>query len=190
MYFKKDVNVWKQITAAYIKTASGWKAIFNSGVNFVASAAGFGDNGGNPASGTQGSGGGGGGRVICTWLTERGMFSEKDLAIDTEYSVKYISRTVKIGYWFWAVPLVAYMTKSERTNSWFGSLVIRTIRALAQARANELSYAMGVTGKRDALGIVTRLVGESFCFAIGFVARPFVEKKFTHWLQIYDPQGN
>ena len=187
--YTKVSGTWKQITAAYVKVSGDWKAMFNSGIDFASTAAGFGDAEGNSSSGTPGSGGGGGGgRVICTWLQQRGLFSAEDLAIDTEYSVKYISRTVKIGYWFWAVPLVRYMTRSERDNIWFGKLVIRVIRALAQARANELGHAMGVNKNRDALGIATRIIGESFCWMVGVIVKPFAEDRFTKWLEIYDPQ--
>ena len=190
MYYKVS-GVWKRVTAAYTKVSGSWKALFNSGVEFTETAAGFGDSSGGSSSGTPGSGGGGGGgRVICTWLQQRGLFSAEDLAVDTEYSVRYISRATKIGYWFWAVPLVDYMTKADESGSRFGRLVIKVIRALAQARANELAYAMGVKKQRDALGIVTRLIGESFCWTVGVAVRPFVEKRFAKWLQIYDPQNS
>ena len=179
---------WKRITGAYAKIGGTWKPIFNSGIDFTETAAGFGDSVGTASSGTPGSGGGGGGRVICTWLQNKGLFSLEDLKVDTEYSVKYISRNTKIGYWFWAVPLVNYMTRAEENNSKFGKLVIRVIRALAQARANELAYAMGVKQKRDILGIFTRLIGESFCWTVGIIVRPFVEHKFADWLEIYDPE--
>ena len=183
----KTGGVWKNIREAYIKTYAGWKVLFSTGLNFIPTSAGFGDAEGAGFSGTPGSGGeGGGGRVICTWLQNKGMFSAEDLAIDTAFSVKYIGRTTKIGYWFWACPLVEYMTKAERTNNKFGSLVIKTIRILAQARANELAYKMGRRDKGDLLGKFTRLIGESFCFMVGFLVRPFVEKKFSHWLKIYD----
>jgi hypothetical protein len=49
---------WKQITAAYTKVAGAWKAMFNAGVDFLSTAAGFGDTTGNSSSGTPGSGGG------------------------------------------------------------------------------------------------------------------------------------
>lgn len=188
----KVSGAWKNITAAYYKVGGVWKALFNSGVTFTSTAAGFGDASGGSSSGTPGTGGGGGGggRVICTWLQNKGMFSAEDLRVDTEYSVKYISRNTKIGYWFWAVPLVNYMTKADKNNSKFGKLVIRVIRALAQARANELAYAMGVKKKRDILGIFTRLIGESFCWTVGVIVRPFVEQRFGKWLEIYDPDIN
>lgn len=56
--YTKVSGAWKQVTAAYVKVAGAWKAIFNSGVNFLSSAAGFGDATGNSSSGTPGSGGG------------------------------------------------------------------------------------------------------------------------------------
>jgi hypothetical protein len=56
--YTKVSGVWKQVTAAYVKVSGTWKAIFNSGVNFLSSAAGFGDVTGNSSSGTPGSGGG------------------------------------------------------------------------------------------------------------------------------------
>lgn len=56
--YTKVSGVWKQVTAAYVKVAGAWKAIFNSGVEFLSSAAGFGDVTGNSSSGTPGSGGG------------------------------------------------------------------------------------------------------------------------------------
>ena len=50
-----------------------------------------------------------------------------------------------------------------------------------------VDWFLGKREKRDILGILTRLVGESFCIAVGFIVRPFVEKRFGHWLEIYDP---
>jgi hypothetical protein len=116
------------------------------------------------------------------------MFTVQDLQIDTEFSVKHLGRTTKIGYWFWAIPLVSYMQNSAETKSWFGNLVINVIKVLAQARANELAYQMGKRSKGDILGKFTRWIGESFCFGIGLMVRPFVEHKFGEWLEIYDPE--
>ena len=184
--FKKS-GIWKSIQAAYVKVAGAWNVIFSSVITFTPTAAGFGDASGAGFSGTPGSGGeGGGGRVICTWLQNRGMFSAEDLAVDTAFSAKYLSRTTKIGYWVWACPLVEYMTKIEQKNSKSGSLMIKIIRILAQARANEIAHKMGQRARGDLLGKCTRLIGESFCFAVGLLARPFVEKKFSSWLKIYD----
>ena len=188
--FFKAGGTWKRITEAYFKQGGSWKAIFNSGLEFNQTAAGFGDSSGGSTSGSTGSGGGGGGggRVICTWLNAKGMFTLQDLAVDTEFSVKHLGRTTKIGYWFWAIPLVQYMQTSSEKKSWFGGLVINVIKILAQARANELAYQMGKRSKGDILGKFTRWIGESFCFGVGVIVRPFVEHKFGDWLEVYDPE--
>ena len=57
--FFKVAGAWKEITAGYVKIGGAWKALFNSGVNFVETAAGFGDAEGGSSSGGGGSGGGG-----------------------------------------------------------------------------------------------------------------------------------
>ena len=58
MYYKVS-GAWKQITAGYYKVGGTWKALFNAGVTFVSTAAGFGDSSGGSSSGSGGSGGGG-----------------------------------------------------------------------------------------------------------------------------------
>ena len=57
--YQKVSGSWKQITAGYYKVGGVWKALFNAGVNFVSTAAGFGDAQGSSSSGGGGSGGGG-----------------------------------------------------------------------------------------------------------------------------------
>ena len=123
------------------------------------------------------------GRVICTWLRNNGLFSAEDLAIDTEFSVQYLSDNTKIGYWLWAVPLVQYMEKNYRNNT--NSLFVKAIRIIAQARANEIAYQTGARTNSDLLGKLVRIVGESACFVLGSIARPFTAEKFKHWLSIY-----
>jgi len=54
----KVSGVWKQVTAGYVRVSGAWKALFNSGLNFTETAAGFGNSSGNPSSGAGGSGGG------------------------------------------------------------------------------------------------------------------------------------
>jgi hypothetical protein len=126
------------------------------------------------------------GRVICTWLRNNGLFSAKDLAIDTEFSVQYLSDNTKIGYWLWACPLVQYMERNYKNNT--DSLFIKTIKIIAQARANEIAYQTGARTNSDLLGKMVRIVGESACFVLGSIARPFIEEKFKHWLAIYSPK--
>ena len=57
IYFKVS-GTWKRITAGYFKVGGAWKALFNSGINFLSTAAGFGDATGSSSSGGGGSGGG------------------------------------------------------------------------------------------------------------------------------------
>ena len=57
--FFKVGGAWKQITAGYVKIGGAWKALFNNGVTFTQTAAGFGDSAGSSSSGSGGSGGGG-----------------------------------------------------------------------------------------------------------------------------------
>jgi hypothetical protein len=57
--YQKVSGSWKRITAGYYKVGGVWKALFNSGVEFIETAAGFGDSTGGSTSGTPGSGGGG-----------------------------------------------------------------------------------------------------------------------------------
>jgi len=123
------------------------------------------------------------GRVICTWLRNNGLFSAEDLAIDTEFSVQYLSDNTKIGYWLWACPLVEHMERNYRNNT--DSLFIKAIKIIAQARANEIAYQTGVRTNSDLLGKMVRIVGESACFVLGSIVRPFIKEKFKHWLAIY-----
>jgi len=123
------------------------------------------------------------GRVICTWLRNNGLFSAEDLAIDTKFSVQYLSDNTKIGYWLWACPLVEYMEKNYKTN--IDSRFVKTIRVIAQARANEIAYQAGKRSQGDMLGKIVRIIGESACFVLGAIARPFVEEKFNRWLSFY-----
>ncbi len=123
------------------------------------------------------------GRVICTWLRDNGLFSAEDLAIDTQFSVQYLSDNTKIGYWMWACPLVQYMEKNYKEN--LDSLFVKTVRIIAQARANEIAYQSGARSSGDVLGKMVRIVGEGACFLLGSMARPLVQQKYKHWLAVY-----
>jgi len=123
------------------------------------------------------------GRVICTWLRNNGLFSPEDLAMDTQFSVQYLSDNTKIGYWIWACPLVHYMEKNYKTK--VDSLFVKTIRIIAQARTNEIAYQIGTRAQSDILGKFVRIVGEGMCFIIGTIAKPFLAKKFNNWLTLY-----
>ena len=57
--FTKISGVWKEIDAAFTKISGDWKPLFNTGITFAQTAAGFGDSTGSSSSGSGGSGGGG-----------------------------------------------------------------------------------------------------------------------------------
>jgi hypothetical protein len=93
-----------------------------------------------------------------------------------------LSDNTKIGYWLWACPLVEYMDKTYRTNN--DSLLIKVIKTIAQARANEVAYQMGIRDKGDMLGKLVRWIGESTCYVLGTIAKPLTQAKFNNWLSI------
>ena len=41
--YTKVSGAWKTVTAGYVKVSGAWKALFNSGITFISTAAGFGD---------------------------------------------------------------------------------------------------------------------------------------------------
>ena len=55
----KISGTWKTVTAGYVKVSGVWKALFNNGLEFTETSAGFGNPNGNTSSGSGGSGGGG-----------------------------------------------------------------------------------------------------------------------------------
>ncbi len=57
--FFKVGGTWKRITKGFIKVGGSWKALFNSGIAFTSTSAGFGNaEAGGSTSGSSGSGGG------------------------------------------------------------------------------------------------------------------------------------
>jgi len=63
--YTKISGVWTEITAGYVNVSGTWKALFNSGITFISTAAGFGDSSGGSSSGSGGSGPSGGGCFIA-----------------------------------------------------------------------------------------------------------------------------
>jgi hypothetical protein len=75
------------------------------------------------------------------------------------------------------------MEKNYRNDT--DSLFVKLIKTIAQARANEIAHRVGKRSKGDVLGKMIRLVGESTCFVLGSLVKPFTEQKFKHWLCLY-----
>ena len=144
----------------------------------------------SPGHPSNDGGSGGSSRVICTYFYSKGQFDLKDLQLDTEFSRNYLNDTVKIGYWFWAIPLVKWMEKHEQSTHWWPKLVIKATKLFAQTRSVEISYKMGGRDKGSILGKLVRLFGETGCYLAGLMIRPFVSDKYATFLKDYKKDVN
>ena len=124
-------------------------------------------------------------RVICTYFYAKGMLDLNDLQNDYEWTRQNISDNVKIGYWLWAIPLVEWMEKHENSNKLWHRFAIATTLKFAKARAHEISHKMGARKHSNLFGKFVRIVGESLCAVVGFMAKPFVESKYEALLKDY-----
>jgi len=124
-------------------------------------------------------------RVICTYFYHRGMFDLTDLQCDYEWSRQNLSENVKIGYWLWAVPLVKWMEKNENSTTMWSRFWIWWTLLCAQERGREISYKMGVRNEGSLFGKVARTLGESFCYVLGSIAKPFVKDRYKLLLKDY-----
>lgn len=186
--FKKD-GIWKDIRAAYVKINGVWKAVFNKGLNWQSTTAGFGDSTGNPYSGTPGnppppaSGGGGGGggcKIICTKLYELGYLSEDIYKADQLFG-KWLRQSdphAYYGYLKWARVVVDWMSsEGPQCMFWIKDKTVRNqkqkematrwARRIATPWAEHMAYKMGVLRQDNRAGrwimnigiTVSRLLG-------------------------------
>ena len=140
---------------------------------------------GSSITGECSAGKGSNARVICTYFHHRGMFDLKDLQCDYEWSRTNLSENVKIGYWLWAVPLVKWMEKNENSTSIWARFWIWWTLLCAKERGKEISHKMGVRTKGSMFGKVARFIGESFCYGLGLIAKPWVKSKYKLLLKDY-----
>ncbi len=181
--FKKD-GIWKDITAGYVKINNVWKAIFNAGVNFVSTAAGFGDGTGNASSGTPGSGGGGGGGggccIICTKLYELGYLSNEIYQADEQfgYWLRQTDPNAYYGYLKWARVVVDWMSnEGPQCMFWIQDKKIRNQRQrematrwaqrIATPWAQHMAYKMGVLEQDNRAGRYIMTIGIAVSRLIG-----------------------
>jgi hypothetical protein len=144
----------------------------------------------NKKAGADDGGGNGSSRVICTYFYSKNQFSLIDLQLDTEFSRNNLSDEVKIGYWFWAIPLVDWMKKHENSNNWWVKLVKNSTKLFAQERAKEIAYTMGKKNKGSLIGKFVRLFGETGCYILGLIIKPFVFNKYKGFLNEYQKDVN
>ena len=139
----------------------------------------------NGPSSANEKGGGSNPRVICTYFHARGLLELDDLQNDYEWTRQNISDNVKIGYWLWAIPLVEWMEKHENSNKLWHRFAIATTLSFATARAHEISHKMGARKHSNLFGKCVRIIGESLCAVVGFMAKPFVKSKYETLLKDY-----
>jgi hypothetical protein len=181
--FKHD-GTWKNITAAYTKVNGVWKAIFNSGVDFTSTAAGFGDATGNASSGTPGSGGSGGGgggcSIICTKLHELGYLSDEIYQADEMFGhwLRSNDPDAYYGYLKWARVVVDWMSnegpqcmfwiqdRAER-NAQQKAMAVRWARRIATPWAEHMAYKMGVLKEDNRAGRYIMTIGIAVSRIIG-----------------------
>jgi len=180
--FKKD-GIWKDITAGYVKINNVWKAIFNTGVNFTSTAAGFGDATGNASSGTPGSGGGGGGggcSIICTKLHELGYLSDEIYQADERFGhwLRQTDPNAYYGYLKWARVVVDWMSNEgpqcmfwiqdkEARNQKQREMATRWARRIATPWAQHMAYKMGVLQQDNRAGRYIMTIGIAVSRLIG-----------------------
>jgi hypothetical protein len=181
--FKKN-GAWKDITAGYVKINNVWKAIFNTGVNFTSTAAGFGDATGNASSGTPGSGGGGGGgggcSIICTKLHELGYLSDEIYQADERFGnwLRQTDPNAYYGYLKWARVVVDWMSnEGPQCMFWIQDKKIRNekqrematrwARRIATPWAEHMAYKMGVLQQDNRAGRYIMTIGIAVSRLIG-----------------------
>jgi hypothetical protein len=180
--FKKN-GIWKDITAGYVKINNVWKAIFNSGVIFTSTAAGFGDATGNASSGTPGSGGGGGGggcSIICTKLHELGYLSDEIYQADEHFGnwLRANDPNAYYGYLKWARVVVDWMSnEGPQCMFWIRNkksrsekqreMATRWARRIATPWAQHMAYKMGVLKQDNRAGRYIMTIGIAVSRLIG-----------------------
>jgi len=181
----KHSGIWKNVTAAYIKVGGVWKAIFNSGIVFTSTAAGFGDASGNPASGTIGSGGTGGGggggcSIICTKLYELGYLSDEIYQADEQFGhwLRQNDPDAYYGYLKWARVVVDWMSNEgpqcmfwiqdkKIRNKKQREMSVRWARRIATPWAQHMAYKMGVLKKDNRAGRYIMTIGIAVSRIVG-----------------------
>ena len=118
------------------------------------------------------------GRVICTWLVKNNKMSKADLDLDHMFTVKNINFNTRLGYLFWAMPMVDSLDSMIKRNSVLDRVAIAIVQKLAQARANEVKYCMGYITHSDLLGKCVRFFGEGFCYLLGSLLKTTIAQKF------------
>jgi len=82
------------------------------------------------------------------------------------------------------------MKKYENSNNWWVKLVRNSTKLFAQERAKEIAYIMGKKNKGSLIGKFVRLFGETGCYILGTLIKPFVFDKYKIFLTEYQKDVN
>ena len=98
-------------------------------------------------------------RIICTYSYRKGLPDKAVWRADIAFTLKNASPTAIRGYHVWAVPYIRWMHKS--------TMAEKIMLPIAQWRAQELAYQMGVVSHGSWRGKLVRWVLEPMCWVIG-----------------------
>lgn len=98
-------------------------------------------------------------RVICTHFMRKGLLEAELWRADMEFTRQQLPASMIRGYHLWAIPYVRLMRRSP--------LAEKIMHPLAQWRAEEVAYRMGVREKGNWKGKLLRWIGEPACLLIG-----------------------
>jgi len=111
-----------------------------------------------PSNNSSGSSSGGG-KVICTELHRQGYLSFDDMMASTQFSQERIDAATRLGYHYWAEPLVRVMERSPAMTD--------LLKPIGLAWGKHMSFVMGVGEEDDAVGRVVSDLGVSESQALG-----------------------
>ncbi|MDP7037903.1 MAG: hypothetical protein QGI45_01990, partial [Myxococcota bacterium] len=87
---------------------------------------------------------GGGNKVICTELHRQGYLSFDDMMASTQFSKERIDAATRLGYHYWAEPLVRVMERSPAMTD--------LLKPIGLAWGKHMSFVMGIGQEDDAVG--------------------------------------
>ena len=143
------------------------------------------------AEAADGAGDGGDGTVICTEAHRQGYISDEWLKADEEFVQKYGDKTILLGYYSWAKPLVNIMQKSPEMSNLMIPFSIEW--------AKEMAYIMDYSEEGSEIGKILIEIGMPLSKDLGKILEKdgysldnefkfnekFVNEKFSRYLSKY-----
>lgn len=105
-----------------------------------------------------------GGKIICGELYRQGLLDETIYMGDLKYA-ESVDLETKIGYWYWATPLVELMKVSP--------FVTQVTKVIATGWATEMAYRAGYVKQGSWIGKALTVTAEPLCRFIGKYLKAF-----------------